>query len=253
METRRGQAAASIAWSLSLVAFFAGPAAGDERIWSEGRYDYVQLQPAESGVSNAQPASVSAERLRFLLASVQLKDRNGKAVPLFAAEEVERLAQPFSEALRRADARQDIVFFSSERRGEGLFAPRLGIAGRIFYADDAIQMIFGASRLDFADQLRATNVMPPFSFGGRAEPSEVEVRAERAAHPAGGARRDWLVWRTAQEPQAGSSSGEGQASKDDQFSQQQEQRLRLLQRLREQGLITDQEYQEKKREILRGL
>lgn len=137
METRRAQAAASIAWSLSLVAFFAGPAAGDERIWSEGRYDYVQLQPAESGVSNAQPASVSAERLRFLLASVQLKDRNGKAVPLFAAEEVERLAQPFSEALRRADARQDIVFFSSERRGEGLFAPRLGIAGRIFYADDA--------------------------------------------------------------------------------------------------------------------
>jgi len=213
----------------------------------------VRLQAAESDAKNAQPVSVSAERLRLLLASVKVKDGHGEVVLLFADAEVERLAEPLSKALRLADVRQDIVFFSSERRGEGLFAPRLGIAGRIFHADDAIQIIFGAARLDFADQLRATNVMPPFSFGGRAAPSEVDVGAERAAHPAGGARRDWLVWHTAEEPQAGSSSEEGQASKDDRFSQQQEQRLRLLQRLREQGLITDQEYQEKKREILRGL
>jgi putative oligomerization/nucleic acid binding protein len=240
---------------LGLTVLSAAPASGAERIWSEGRYDYLQLQPAEPGASNAQPAAVSAERMRFLLASVQVKEGTGKLVPLFAGSEVERLAGPMADGLRRAGAHQDLVFFSSERRGEGLFAPRLAVAGRVFYANDALQLIIGAARLDFADQLRASNVMPPFSFGARGMPGPVEASAANASHPADGQRGDWLIWRTAAEPAAAPQRGaaEDRPAQDDRFFQKQEQRLRVLQRLREQGLITDQEYQEKKQEILREL
>jgi len=233
-------------------------------VWEQGQFNVVRLELAESNAKNAQPATVSTERLQSLLASVQVKN-HGDMIPLFEAAEVTRLAPALSVALARADARQDIIIFSSERRGVALLSPKLGIAARAFSSADTVQLIVGVARLDFFDQYRAAQVMPEFSYGSRWKAMPVELRADGASYPGGEARRDWLAWPIAQatapkpaEPAAAPRAAPAEraapsAERDDRYFDQQEQRLRRIQRLREQGLITEEEYQEKKKEILKDL
>ncbi|MFN3295254.1 SHOCT domain-containing protein, partial [Caldimonas sp.] len=51
----------------------------------------------------------------------------------------------------------------------------------------------------------------------------------------------------------GPAAAAAPARRDERFYEEQEQRLRGLQRLRDQGLITDEEFQRKRREILQLL
>jgi len=235
-------------------------------VWKQGDFDYVGLQPAETPVPNAQPQRIPAEQLLQLLQSVQVKESNGDVVALFTAAEAERLALALSQALSRADAHQDIVFFSSERRGIVLLSPRLGVAARAFRSQDAINLIVGAGRLEFFDRYRGSGVMPVFSYGSRMKPAPTDLQAEGASYPGGPDRRDWLAWRVAQAqaqpqkptstatpPPAAPAEHAAPVQRDERFYDLQEERLRRIKRMREQGLITEEEYQQKKKEILNDL
>ena len=274
-----------IAFALGVSLAFIGvqPAAGvdfqpwfgknpADLVWKQGDFDYVGLQPAEAPASNAQPLAISPEDMWRLLASVQLKDSSGKMTALFSQSEAAWLAPALSQALGKANAQQDVVFFSSDRRGLALLSPRLAVTARAFSSQGTVNLIVGTGRLNFFDLYRGGGVMPPFSYGSRTKPAPTDLQAEGASYPGGAERRDWIAWQVAEAgtvkkaadtpaaPRAAPVEGAAPAERaapgvqrDDRFYDEQEQRLRRLQRLRDQGLITEQEYQEKRKEILRDL
>lgn len=131
--------------------------------------------------------------------------------------------------------------------------------GRLFVRDRKLQMVLGLVHGDFEQTLRGSGVLREFTLGSRRAP----LGGRGLAH--GGAwrtdvdgRSDWLgvaraevVAPESQRPPAADSPamGSGVERRTADFAG----RLRVLEGLREQGLISEGEYLDKRRAILDGL
>jgi len=226
--------------------------------WSLGDFTWVKRVPAEAGAApNAQPAQVSADEIRTLLASVRAKV-DGKVVPLFSSNELRDLTEALSDALALSQPGEDLIMVSSSRR-DRLFARQEAATARLFVHGGALNLLVHDARLSFMDRYLDENVTPTFVFGSRITPSAAQLQSSRGT----GLRPDWLVLPLAPAASAASvlgaapvqvaaptpaASAAGEAA-----YEAKAERLRTLKRLRDENLISEAEYQEKREAILKSL
>lgn len=245
--------------------------ANSDTLFKDSEFDYVKLVPAD-GSSNQQPTSVDFEVLRATLKLVDLQDGKNRRA-LFTDEERATLGDAFSRGLARAGANQDIVFLSSDRHGAlGLLAPKLGTSGRVFVKDGMLNLIVGDAHVEYQSQYRMTKYMYPFQLGDRAKASKVQLKLAAGAEGAGAhqLRSDWVALpltvvampvpaaRPAPAPVQGASMPAAPVAAPMAMpmmrdSRSVEERLRTLQGLRDKGLVTDDEYRQKRIDILKDL
>jgi hypothetical protein len=236
-------------------------------VWQIGEFTSVQRVARESGSEpNQHPQVLPPEQLRTMLASLRVLIK-GKSQPLFGTDEIGDLIEPLAQALAVAQPGDDLLLLSTSRRGDIVLVPASGLTARLFVQGNQLHVIVHDARLEFMGAWIGTRIPPKFSYGTRAKASEVVLQS------AGGqARRsDWQALPlgvTAASPAAPTAapaaapiaapvaapiSAPASAPARDGAYQEQEQRLRGLKRLREQGLISEAEYQQKRREILQTL
>ena len=250
------------------------------RQWQLGEFTELQLQPRESSApANEHPQAVPAAQLRNWLQGVTLV-RGNQREPLFGSEELATLPQVIVDALAVATPQDDLVLLSTSRRDAGLLGTPYGLTARLFVQGGALQLIVHDARLDFYNQYRGARILPTFQFGSRGAASKVQLSSPDAASTRG----DWLAFALAPKaaapvtapavapvaPAAVAPAAPARAAapavapattpaapagagRDARFYDEQEQRLRSLKRLRDQNLITEEEYQAKRKEILQAL
>ena len=244
----------------------AGPG---QRLWRIREFTTVALVPREAGAAETPPIApmpaLSPEALRQQLALVQIVGR-GAPEPLFAADELAELVTPLAQALGRAGSVDDVLLLSSSRRDGGVLASPSAVTARLFVQGDTLQLIVHDARFDFYDNFRGTQVAPRFTFGSRASAGSAQIRSAGASNR----RADWLAValttfaRDAVAPAAtpmpplaatGPAPAVQPARKplDAASADDIERRLETLKRLREKGLISEDEYLHKRKEILQLL
>ncbi len=173
-----------------------------ERVWQLGKFSFVRIVPEEAGAPpNAQPVKLDRDVLTTWLRRVQMGTADGEA-HLFGRNEVHDLAPALVEALAQAGPTQDIVFSSAARRGGAFLAGPTAVTGRVFVSDGQLNLIIHDARDDFYDQYRGTMQMPVFTYGSRHAPGAVKLHCDGAVN----VQSDWiriaLGASTVQQPQA---------------------------------------------------
>lgn len=214
--------------------------------WRMGEYSALRLVEAEPGAGlNEQPQQLLAERLQGALASITIGDGNEA---LFTRDEAELLAATLQPVLKAAQPGQDVLLMSTERRGRGLLSPQLTVTARLFVRDGQLHLLVHDERADVVGAYRQTRMTPALAFGSRGQGSPARLRADGRAGP----RDDWLSWPLAA-LQPGAAPGPARAAPPpsaEAGGRSTEERLRLLRHLHEQGLISDDDYSQKRRQIL---
>lgn len=241
---------------LLILAFAIMPATqaseGRQTQWKLANFTWVNLVPAEPGApANAHPAKLTVEILVAALGPVQVTVE-GREIPLFAKDELTGLAKALGEALSLAQPGEDLILLSSHRRG-GLFLEQpQGLTARLFVCEGALNLMVQNARLDFMDRYAGDRTLPTFVYGSRKTASGTTLRSSQATL----IRGDWLSIplvtapaKPTPEPPALPPAG----SRDGAFFEAQTQRLKALKRLREENLLSETEYQEKREAILKTL
>lgn len=249
------------------------PRADKERHWQIDEFTAVRVVPQEAAApANQHPAIVNAGSLRAQLAGVEAVLRRG-AEPLFDGAELDQLVPVLVKALAVAGPSEDIQLLSTARRGGGALPAPMAVTGRLFVQGDALQLIVHDARLDFVMNSRMSRTAPKFEYGSRSRAGADTLRSAAGA----GKRSDWVSFPMSNltgpgvvgvttaapvaatpapaiapaaplPPAAAPLPGSPAAVADEA-----EQRLTTLKRLRDKGLITEEEYQQKRREVLQKL
>ena len=238
------------------------------QLWQLSDYTTVQLVPREKGSApNQQPWAVDGETLRRELQSATLI-RNGQPKPLWGSGELDDVLATLVEAFGKATPEQDIALVSTARHDDNSFLSISAITARLFFADGHLNLIVRDPRNDFFDRARGTGQAPSFTVGSRTAAGTADLRSVNGRN----ARPDWLVLSTeaapaapavaapavlpATAPAAPTAAAPMAAPPAPMAVPAQgdpEKRLELLKRLYDKGLITSDEYQKKRQEILQGL
>ncbi|MEO8155112.1 MAG: SHOCT domain-containing protein [Rhizobacter sp.] len=233
-------------------------AQAEQRGWQIREFSRIELVAREASAQpNQHPADLPTEVLRAQLARVRFMGET-KPLPLFASEELEELIGPLSQALDHAKPGDDIQLYSSSRRDGGLLTRPTAVTARVFVQDGQLQIIVHDTRFEFFDAYRGAHIVPRFVFGSRTAASTVVLSAAGATN----VRADWLsiALPTAAPaavvpPAAAPAPAVTTAIAPPAPAQNEsiEQRLEVLKRLREKNLISEEEYQQKRKEILQSL
>ena len=251
-----------------------------KRSWQISEFTAVRLSPREPGAApNQQPVNLSAEGLRQQLGLVRTTV-DGKSQALFFSDELKELADPLAEALSVAGPNDDLLLLSTSRRGEGLLSTAFGITGRLFVQNGELNFIVHDTRKDFVNAYLGTHIAPQFDFGSRAKASSANIQSPGASSK----RADWIALPVAAAAVAAvpaplaapapaplqpvnaaravpavpvvpvaapaPATAPVSTSRDDKFYEEQARRLKGLKLLRDQNAITEDEYQQKRKEIL---
>src|SRR5260221_7866071 len=248
----------------------------------------LQDAPAGDVISpNDQPVAIEAADLTVALGKLRVYEGKGsqQAVPLFEAGATEKLAAQLGAALRRATSGQDILFAIEMPRRSALFGSNpVSVAGRVFYQNERLHMIIGELHVSTVPPEYKTypigypkpdRRLHPHQTGRRSQEARYDPVARLATGDGvsqyerdGKTRAEWLVidvgaFATDNEsataapgvpPATESSSATPQDVAATQAhggaSPSIEERLLRLKHLREQDLITEEEYDRKRNEIL---
>lgn len=247
-----------------------------------GRYSWARIETRESGAAlNQHPVQLSAAELRALLAQVQWVDNPNE--PLFSAKQLDEISAPVAAALGRASAEQDVSFAVSDQFGlTGALAGRAVTTARMFRHGDQLQLIVGLGRRDFESEFRGTGTLIAFEPGQRGQIVDRHLRLALAADAGRLVRADWAALVIGRDgtpvtpavaatpaptpvapapsskatvlppaPQPGPPPAAARSA--DEIYRGVAERLRALDKLRSDGLITEAEYQDKRRQLLRDL
>lgn len=228
---------------------------------------YVRIERLEDGAPpNDHPLAITAAQLHSMLEKLEFTNKDSNE-PIFNAEELNDISAPLSTALARAGPREDVTFAVSGKHGSvaaALFQSKTVTTGRLFVKSGAINIIFNEIHGEFEDRLRATGWLAPFVPGSRNKTANVTVVAAPGVGFTSRNRRDWIQLAENTVPAAPSArtpvaagvapgAATGSAPQSDAYYQDIEKRLTLLKGLKDKGLITEQEYNDKRKEILQGL
>lgn len=249
----------------------------------------VKLIKADKGAVNEHPKSIGPRELYFALRAIKARKRPGafkilnrlskdsnKTGPIFTDREVKILVPHLIEGLRQAGGKQDVSFSLKQRRksfaGSPLSSPRLVTSGRLFFSGGRLNIIFGSGLNDFdlktgvlqRDARRfGTNSGkhfdqgPPGSRGSKSRLGVEIVTGDGVALSTfkGKKRDDWVqiasidaIARSASIQAQPNQGGAPVGPPRPQLSV--EQRLAKLKQLRQQGLITEDVYQQQTTRIL---
>jgi hypothetical protein len=255
--------------------------ASRQRLWAIHEFTRIELVAREPGAEpNQHPATLQPEGLRQQLAQIQVLGGNGPQ-PLFGSDELGELVLPLTQALERAGPGDDVLLLSSARRAGALFLSPTAVTARLFVQGGQLQFIVRDTRLEFYDTYRGTHVAPRFGFGSRKAAGGASVQSAAATST----RADWLaiplqgaapvnaaavpaVPTTPAAPAAPAvpaaiapaavapavaAPPPARKALDAAAAEDIERRLEVLKRLRDKGLINEDEYQQKRKEILQLL
>lgn len=243
---------------------------GSTLVWHAG-IQFVALTPQPSDTpANHQPIHVTAAQLRSALAALQVS--RGTATtgePVFTAGALKALGPPLARALAKAGPHEDVTF-AVLTRGDSGRAPMLIIhiqqplitTGRAFYRHGHLNVIFGLMHAPFEDHYVKTGQLPALTPGQRSHRlhSGWRVVSDRPLTYPQPQRRDWVSVALAQPPAASKPAPQTAQSSPQPAPKTVESeyhnlatRLRVLDKLHQQGLITNQEFQQKRKQILNGL
>ncbi len=235
---------------------------------------------------NDHPVVIEPANLAAALARLRVQEGSApEAVPLFGNDAARKLATPLCTALSRAAADQDILFAIETLQKAAIFGSKpVSVAGRAFYQDQRLHLIIGELHVSTVPTEyknypigypKPDRRLHPHQTGERSR----EAHYDPAAHfetgdgvslfvQDGRLRPDWLVLNvsalaapdqraaatapsaptvTSQNPLPASA---GAAKPSTSAPPAIEERLRRLKHLREQDLITEEEYNRKRGEIL---
>jgi len=249
-----------IVLALGMLAACSNPDVRDtpaDRDQPRPRYGFVRIEQQEPGAAeSAHPFPISVEALRALLGRPRISGgASAWAVPLFTEQELAELAPPLAAALAKAGPREDVVFAVAGNRGLlGAYSPKSHTTGRLFVRNDRLNLILGRVHERYErDEInwRSSSDFPPGSRARRVDdgwtidPGGVEQQAGRP---------DWLLFdaraaRAATPPAASTSRPPALENR----PAEAENRLRTLDELKDKGLITDEEYRERRRAVLQSL
>ena len=256
------------------------------KVWPIAEFSEVRIAPIEPDAErNSHPAKVPAATLRNLLVSVTMAKAAGSE-PLFTPDEAAGLAEPLSEALNRAGPGEDVLVRSANKRNARWGAAPLAVTARVFVQGDRLNLIVNDTRNDFYLRYKANGRLPEFNYGSRV--AESKSTLQRMGY--GGKRGDWLEIPLSGEAlptppamargAAPAAVVDGQAAaiapvssvaapaalatgasiataptrpREAASADEVEQRLVTLKRLRDKGLISEEEYLGKRREVLQQL
>jgi hypothetical protein len=247
-------AAASIAALLAGCASLPLSRSSEETVWAS-REQFVSVVPAETaaGEPRNEAADLSPEQIREALAPLQVVEEGRKASPLFSDTVMLLLSEHLADGLHRAGPDRDVVFAVT-----GLAPTLLGLVktpvvttGRVFVQGGKLNLIL---RMVHEEVREADRRLQPFTPGSRLKPATDKLPVGSSAplqfRPG---RPDWLVLTI---PAPGETVAPPKATappvqpKPSEVSGRAEERLRLLKDLREKGLITDEEFRAKRKDIL---
>jgi len=251
---------------------------GSTVLWHSG-VQFVALTPQGDGASpNQQPADLTPAQVRQALAELKVaRGSQGATAPVFIDAALQELSPKLAAALSKAGPHQDVTFAVASK-GESADTHMLLIhinqplltTGRVFYRNGRLNVIFGLVNQPFETEYAKTGRLPPMPPGNRARRVRSGWRVtggQAVEHPASG-RGDWVSVALARTMPAAKTESAAQSSKPAAPQQgaaggakspvQSEydriaKRLRVLDKLHRQGLITDQEYRAKRKQILSGL
>ena len=229
----------------------------------QGQFSYVRIETREPGAPpNQHPYVVDPAALRQMLVAVTTD--TGKPEPILGPEALDEILGPLATALAQATPEQDVAFAVAARRG--LFGPlsaRVVTTGRVFRSAERLDVVVGLLHKDFENQYRATGYLIPFEPGKREKPVESATRIAVTRGMGERRRADWAALRldvlpppppVAARPGAGGPAPAAAAPVTaDTLYKSVSERLKALQRLKDEGLITEQEYQDRRKVILQSL
>jgi Short C-terminal domain len=226
--------------------------------WILSDYTVIKIVPRESGSApNQHPASVDIDRLRTLLGSVRYVE-GGRADILFSPGELGELLEPLTQAFENATPADDVQLVSSARRGNAIIGQPYAVTARLFVLNGSLQLIVNDARFEFFNKAVGTRKPPQFTYGSRNRQGNATLRSEVATVN----RADWLALplsaapapaaavAPAAAPAAQPAAAAGSRAREPGFADEIEQRLITLKRLRDKGLISEEEYQQKRKEVL---
>lgn len=286
----RGAVRGMAQWSLAMVLLVAvclggcasvkagGADAGPGKTVWKVREQFVEVVPQERGgnapvAANEHPPEVSSGEIRRLLASAAVTMPGAEApVPLFSEQALKVLEEAGVKALRQAGPDEDVIFavFGYYSALEGFLKETRVTTGRMFYQDGRLNLILGIVHRDVMDN--EDRRLNPFVPGSRLKPSAIEGRITAAAGglPFATKRPDWLVFSPYRDappvaeavqplpepaapavaPPAPIRDTTKKAERPAGQPRSLEERLIILNGLKSKGLITDDEYRQKKLQLL---
>jgi hypothetical protein len=224
--------------------------AGTRHNWEIAPWNWIRRKPAEKGApANGHPLRVDAAILVQALGALRFESK-GAEEPLFAPSEAKDLGKAMAEALAVAEPGEDLELLSTSKRDAGTFGDSLGVTARVFVRDGRLNLIVHDARLEFVRLYYAEFKEPKFEYGSRASAGTVVLKAAGAELR----RPDWVVLPlVAAAPVVNAQPLVPLPAQPAATPPSLEQRLRDLKHLREQNLITEEDYAKKKEELLKGL
>lgn len=219
----------------------------DRKLFQAALFTWVRRVPAEKGApANGFPVRVDPASLARALAGVNVVAR-GKAEPLFTQEELGKLCGALADAFAAAQPGEDLELLSTSKRVSNLLEISTGVTARAFVLDGKLDLIVHDARMDFLEAYNVVGQQPNFDYGTRARPSGVVLQVS-----GGEVRRpDWVVLPLPAAPAAGAPaplppppSAAAPPSLAD--------RLRGLKEARDQNLLTEEEYKQKREDLLKA-
>ena len=240
--------------------------------------------------ANDHPVELAAKQISTVLGLLKLRDKELAVTqenlqPAFTVQQTKLLSRYLASGLKNAKPAQDIIFAleKSNRRLLGLKSDRLLVAGRAFYRDGKLNIIVGDYDRPRDESYEAaydpTNVgivRYHFDHGSRAKSSRgfskafVTVDGVENKQLDDVQRENWLVIDVKQALAANARNatirqqeetarkreevrkilGSEEHSSVKSATPTLEERFTTLQQLKEKGLITDEEYTEKRKQLL---
>ncbi|MES2932762.1 MAG: SHOCT domain-containing protein [Pseudomonadota bacterium] len=251
-------------------------------VWRSGEFDQMYFATDTTPGVNLHPISVPVDLLTRAFSLLKYKTRTGSTESLLGELGAISLAKGLTTALTTAKANDDVTFMvvtKSDSGLSGLFASAVGNSGRAFVDQNGLNIIFGEAHVEFVGRYRSESRVRSFNFGSRSKASTVAVSAEGLTQN----RSDWVIipanllqrggllsnfsgaaellpqhvpgLQTLQAAPAAAPIGvlpqPGPLGRDENYFRAQEERLKTLKRMRDQDLIADDEYQLKRKEILK--
>ncbi len=156
--------------------------------WQISHFSFVRIVPEEAGAKpNSQPLKLDRDALAKWLEQIHFTTPQGQE-HLFARDEARNLAPALVEAFANAQPDQDIVFSSASRRGRGFLIGPTAVTARVFVRDGYFNLIVRDARDDFYDQYRGTLQMPSFQYGSRTQAGKVQLSCPDAVN----VQADWI-------------------------------------------------------------
>jgi hypothetical protein len=245
----------------------------DSKVLFKSRDQFVRIVPQDSVKgskvsANGQPVSLDEEQMRMALSSLEfMTPGKDSSTPVFGKPELNVLSQYLSTALAQAGPEEDVTFavVGDYLAVYGLAKEQMYTAGRVFYRDGKLNIIFGAIHGKY--WANADRRLYPLSPGSRSTATAhtwALLGQPDQSFYAGpeGQRTDWVVLdlasmeaRAAMGEKAAASQAPGVSSPQPYYVNQKtvEERLQTLNDLKSKKLITDEEYEKKRLEILKEL